>query len=141
MADIPDDIRLSESSVPEEIDLSFHLVDATGEALRAGRADLVPVLMRQHGKGIVDGQAEPIDDTVAATAVGAIHTEGRGRLRVLAARVSDEATTDVGPVSWVMLADGWHSLTPHRVDDESRLTVRRTHPADLASELAPVPPG
>jgi hypothetical protein len=138
VADIPDDIRLSESSVPEEIDLPFHLVDATGEALRAGRSDLVPVLMSQHGQGIVDGHAEPVDDAVAATAVAAIHTEGRGRLRVLAARVSDEATTDVGLVSWVLLADGWHSLSPHQVDDESRLSVRRTHPADLASELAPV---
>jgi hypothetical protein len=138
VADIPDDIRLGESSVPEEIDLPFHLVDATGEALRAGRSDLVPVLMSQHGEGIVDGHAEPIDDAVASTAVAAIHTEGRGRLRVLAARVSDQATTDVGLVSWVLLADGWHSLTPHQVDDESRLSVRRTHPADLASELAPV---
>ena len=57
---------------------------------------------------------------------------------MLAARVSDEATTDVGLVSWVLLADGWHSLTPHQVDDESRLSVRRTQPADLATELAPV---
>ncbi|MEO5665345.1 MAG: hypothetical protein ABIR39_18925 [Nocardioides sp.] len=138
VADIPDDVKLSESSVPEELDLPFHLVDATGEALRAGRSDLVPVLMSQHGEGIVDGHAEPIDDSVAATAVAAIHTEGRGRLRVLAAHVSDEATTDVGLVSWVLLADGWHSLTPHQVDDESRLSVRRTQPADLASELAPV---
>lgn len=138
VADIPDDIRLGESSVPEEIDLPFHLVDATGEALRAGRSDLVPVLMSQHGEGIVDGAAEPIDDAVATTAVAAIHTEGRGRLRVLAARVSDQAATDVGLVSWVLLADGWHSLTPHQVDDESRLSVRRTQPADLASELAPV---
>lgn len=138
VADIPDDIRLSESSVPEEIDLPFHLVDATGEALRSGRSDLVPVLVRQHGEGIVDAHGEPVDDTVAATAVAAIHSEGRGRLRVLAARVSDEATTDVGLVSWVLLADGWHSLTAHQVDDESRLTVRRTLPADLAFELAPV---
>jgi len=129
---------VSDSSVPEEIDLPFQLVDAIGEALRAGRADLVPVLMHQHGEGIVDGQDEPLDDTVAATAVAAIHTEGRGRLRVLAARVSDEETTEVGLVSWVLLADGWHSLSPHQAEDAARLRVRRTHPADLATELAPV---
>ena len=138
VADIPDDVGLTESSVPEELDLPFHLVDAIGEALRAGRSDLVPVLMSQHGEGVVDGRAEPLDGGVAATAVAAIHTEGRGRLRVLAARVADEETTDVGLVSWVLLADGWHSLTPHLADEESRLRVRRTHPADLATELAPV---
>lgn len=138
VAAIPDDVALGESSVPEEIDLPFHLVDAIGEALRAGRSDLVPVLMSQHGDGIADGRAEPLDDSVAATAVGAIHTEGRGRLRVLAARVSDEEATDVGLVSWVLLADGWHSLSPHTADAESRLRVRRTLPADLATELAPV---
>ncbi len=138
VACIPDDIGLTESSVPDEIDLPFHLVDAIGEALRAGRADLVPVLVSQHGEGVVDGLAEPLGATVAATAIAAIHTEGRGRLRVLAARVADEETTEVGLVSWVLLADGWHSLSPHLVDDESRLRVRRTLPADLATELAPV---
>ncbi|WP_310525923.1 hypothetical protein [Nocardioides sp.] len=139
-ADIPDDIPLTESSVPEEIDLPFHLVDAIGEALRASRADLVPVLMSQHGEGVVDGRAEPLADNVATTAVAAIHTEGRGRLRVLAARVADTATTDIGLVSWVLLADGWHSLTPHQDEDEDdpRLRVRRTRPSDLATELAPV---
>ena len=137
-ADIPDDVRLTESAVPDEIDLPFHLVDAIGEALRASRSDLVPVLMSQHGERVINGQAEPLDDTVATTAVASIHTEGRGRLRVLAARVSDEETTDVGLVSWVLLADGWHSLTPHLADDDSRLRVRRTTPADLATELAPV---
>ena len=137
-ADIPDDVRLAESAVPDEIDLPFPLVDAIGEALRANRSDLVPVLMSQHGEGIVDAQAEPLDDAVAMAAVAAIHTEGRGRLRVLAARISDRATTDVGLVSWVLLADGWHSLTPHLAGEDSRLRVRRTSPADLATELAPV---
>ena len=51
--------------------------------------------MSQHGEGDRRRPTpSPLDDAVAATAVAAIHTEGRGRLRVLAARVSDEATTD-----------------------------------------------
>ncbi|WP_297741051.1 hypothetical protein [Nocardioides sp.] len=137
-AAIPEDISLDESSVPEEIDLPFQLVDAVGEALRSGRADLVPVLMSQHGEGIVDGRAQPINDTEASTAVAAIHTEGKGRLRVLAARVSADETTEVGLVSWVLLSDGWHSLLPHQAQDDSRVRVRRTSPADLATELAPI---
>ncbi|WP_133176418.1 hypothetical protein [Nocardioides currus] len=137
-ADIPDDVRLGESAVPAEIDLPFHLVDAVGEGLRSGRSDLVPVLMSQHGSGVVDGEGEPLEATAAAAAVAAIHTEGRGRLRVLAARVADDETTEVGLVSWVLLADGWHSLTPHQAEDDARLRVRRTLPDDLAAELAPV---
>lgn len=138
VAAIPGDIDLVESSVPQEIDLPFHLVDSIGEALRSGRADLVPVLMARHGDGVVDGEGDPLDDATAATAIAAIHTEGRGRLRALAARVCDETTTDVGLVSWALLADGWHSLSPHRADDDARLRVRRTDPAQLAIELAPV---
>jgi hypothetical protein len=137
-AAIPEDVSLSKSSVPADVDLPFQLVDAVGEALRAGRADLVPVLLSQHGDGIVDGRSQPLDDADAATAVAAIHTEGRGRLRVLVARVSERETTDVGLASWVLLADGWHSLSPHQAQDASRLRVRRTSPADLAIELAPI---
>ena len=137
-AAIPEDVAIGRSAVPEEVDLPFQLVDAVGEALRAGRADLVPVLLSQHGDGIVDARSEPLSDTEAATAVAAIHTEGQGRLRVLAARVCEDETTDVGLASWVLLADGWHSLCPHQARDASRLRVRRTSPADLATELAPI---
>ena len=137
-AAIPEDVALRESAVPEEIDLPFQLIDAVGEALRSGRADLVPVLLSQHGERIVDGRSETIDDTAAATALASIHTEGQGRLRVLVARVSPDETTDVGLVSWVLLADGWHALCPHQAQDSSRLRVRRTSPADLATELAPI---
>ena len=38
----------------------------------------------------------------------------------------------------VLLADGWHSLSPHQAEHDARLRVRRTHPAELATELAPV---
>ena len=59
-------------------------------------------------------------------------------LRILAAEVDREHTTDVGVVSWVLLADGWHSITPRHDDDGPRVVVRRVDPADLATELAPV---
>ena len=42
-------------------------------------------------------------------------------------------------MSWVLLADGWHSLTPHHDEDAARVRRRaRTTPDDLATELAPV---
>ncbi len=56
---------------------------------------------------------------------------------MLAAEVGERATTSVGVVSWVLLRDGWHSLTP-RHDDGARVAVGRVDPDDLATELAPV---
>ena len=135
-ASIPADVSLRESALPAQLDLPLHLADAIGEALRSSRADLVAVLMAQHEGEVVDADGAPLSD--AAAAVSALHTEAQGRLRVLAARVTDETTTDVGLVSWVLLADDWHALCPHQRDDESRILVRRTSPADLAAELAPV---
>lgn len=134
---IPDHVELRASDVPDTIDVPFQLVDAIGEALRTGRADLVPVLLAHHGDGVV-ADGERLGENAAATAVAAIHTEGTGRLRVLAAHVSAHATTEVGVVSWVLLADGWHSLVPHQDDDGSRVRVHRVAPDALASELAPV---
>lgn len=138
VAAIPDDVDLHESDVPATMEVPFPLLDAIGEALRSGRSDLVPVLVEHHGVGILDADAAPIAQSDAAAAVAAVHTEGRGRLRVLAAEVTDRGTTGVGVASWVLLADGWHSLTPHQEDSGPRLTVRRVDPDDLATELAPV---
>ena len=44
----------------------------------------------------------------------------------------------MGVVSWVMLKDGWHSITPRHDEDGARVAVARVDPDDLATELAPV---
>jgi hypothetical protein len=122
--------------VPAHLDVPYALADAVGEALRSGRSDLVPVLVGQAaGDVLADG--EPLGDAEASAALSAVHSESRGRMRMLAAEVADRATTAVGVVSWVLLRDGWHSLTP-RHDDVARVAVQRVDPDDLATELAPV---
>jgi hypothetical protein len=68
----------------------------------------------------------------------ALTTETRGRLRALVADVSGKVTTAAGVVSWLLLADGWHTLHPHRDGEEHRVEVRRVEPGDLATVLAPV---
>jgi len=133
---VPGDLPLTTSAVPRALDLPYSLVDSVGEALRSGRADLVPVLVGQSG-GDVRADGDPLGAAEAATAVCAIHTESRGRLRILAAEASELRTTSVGVVSWVLLKDGWHSITP-RHDDGARVAVGRVDPDDLATELAPV---
>ena len=135
---VPDDVALRESAVPSTLDVAFPVLDAVGEALRTGRSDLVPVLLTHHGDGSVEGPDGPLADSDAVAAVSAVHTEGRGRLRILGAQVAGTTTTEVGVVSWVLLADGWHSLTARTVDDSPRVRVRRVDPDSLATELAPV---
>lgn len=132
----PEDLPIGASQVPARLDVPYALADAVGEALRSGRSDLVPVLVGQSG-GRVLADGDELGDAEATAAVSAVHAESRGRLRILAAEVSDRATTSVGVVSWVLLKDGWHSLTP-RHDDGARVAVARVDPDDLATELAPV---
>lgn len=133
---VPEELPLATSHVPAVLDVPYALADSIGEALRSGRADLVPVLMG-HDDGVVLADGEEIGDAEAAAALSAVHSESRGRLRILAAEVSERATASVGVISWVLLKDGWHSLTPHH-DDGARVTVARVDPDDLATELAPV---
>lgn len=133
---VPEDLPLAASHVPDRLDVPYALADSVGEALRSGRADLVPVLVGQ-ADGDVLGDGTVLGDAEAAAAVSAVHAESRGRMRILAASVSQRATTSVGVVSWVLLKDGWHSLTP-RHDDGARVSVARVDPDDLATELAPV---
>ncbi|CUR62080.1 putative LigA [metagenome] len=133
---VPEDLPLSTSHVPAHLDVPYALADAVGEALHSGRSDLVPVLIGQ-ADGAVHADGDPLGDAEAAAAVSAVHSESRGRLRILAAEVGERATTAVGVVSWVLLRDGWHSLTP-RHDDGARVAVARVDPDHLATELAPV---
>ncbi|WP_110180647.1 hypothetical protein [Nocardioides solisilvae] len=134
----PEDVPLGESAVPVSLSVPYSLADAVGEALRAGRRDLVPVLVGQRSGSVRDAAGEPLDDASAATAVAALHEEAQGRLRVLAARVDDSESTAVGVVSWTLLADGWHALLPHHEDEDPHVEVRRVEPDELATTLAPV---
>jgi hypothetical protein len=134
---VPEDVPTRTSAVPAVLDLPYAVVDAVGEALRSGRPDLVPVLVTQAGQAVLSDD-EVLGEAEATAAVSALHAESRGRMRILAAEVARERTTDVGVVSWVLLADGWHSITPRHDQDGPRVTVRRVDPADLATELSPV---
>ncbi|GAB3762280.1 hypothetical protein FB382_003638 [Nocardioides ginsengisegetis] len=138
VAAVPEDVALHDSAVPVALDLPFELADAAAEAVRSGRSDLLPVLVSQHAGQALDATGTPYADGDVATALAALTTEHRGRLRALVADVSGSDTTVVGVVSWVLLADGWRALHPHTVDGVHRVDLRRVEPFDLASELAPV---
>lgn len=124
VAVVPEDLPAGESGVPDRLDLPYELLDATAEAVRSNRSDLLSVLAAQHGAGL---EVVPV--------LAALATEVRGRLRAMVADVTGERTTAVGVLSWLLLADGWWALRPH---DGDRVGVHRVGPADLAAELAPV---
>ena len=138
VAVIPEDLALRESPVPAEVELPYELADAAAEALRSSRDDLVTVLAARHAGEVLDADGAPLAEAASGRLLAALAAEARGRLRVLAADVSGEETSVVGVVSWVLLADGWRALTPHRVDGSARVAVRKVEPDDLAADLAPV---
>jgi hypothetical protein len=138
IAVIPEDLSLHESAVPALVDLPYELADAAAEALRSSRADLVDVLIARHAGEVLDADGAPVDDVETGRVLASLSSETRGRLRVLAADVSGTETSVVGVVSWVLLADGWRALAPHRVDGVPRVAVRSVQPDDLATDLAPV---
>jgi hypothetical protein len=138
VAVIPEDLTLHESTVPAHVDLPYELADAAGEAVRSSRADLVNVLAARHAGEVYDAEGAPLTEAETGRVLAALTSEARGRLRVLAADVSGEETSVVGVVSWLLVADGWRALTPHRQDGKPRVAVRRVEPGDLATDLAPV---
>lgn len=121
---LPEDLTTGETVVPDRLDLPFPLLDAASEALRSHRADLLSVLVAEHG-----------GDLDLVPVLTALVRETRGRLRVLVADVATQDTAVVGVLSWVLLADGWRALRPH---GDGRVEVHRVGPDDLAAELAPV---
>lgn len=134
---LPEDLPVQMSDVPACVELPFELVDGAAEAIRSGRADLVPVLAAQHS-GAVTGADRPLSELEVGQVLSALTKETRGRLRVLVADVSGDETTVVGVVSWTLLADGWHALRPRTSDGQQRVVIDAVRPSDLPIELAPV---
>lgn len=134
---VPEDLPLSDSLVPDRLELPHELADAATEATRNHRTDLVPVLVAQHSGAVRDG-SRTLGDGEAATVLTALATEARGRLRALVADVSGRETETVGVVAWTLVADGWRSLRASRDGAALRLEVSRVIPEDLGPELAPV---
>ncbi len=139
VASLPEEHRVLPSAVPDRLIVPFELLDSVGEAITTHRPDLVPVLIGQRTAQVrtadrVLGEAE------ATRALAGVHREALGRLRVLAARVRADDTRTVGVVSWVLLADGWHSLraTAETSGEPPTVEISVVRPEDLTAELAPV---
>ena len=126
-----------EGEPAEAVDLPYELLDAAGEALRSGRADLLPALVAAHP--VPTGTAlDGADDATIVRFLGSVLGDARGRLRALAADVAAEGAPVVGVVSWVLLADGWRALRAHESGGRRLVEIRAVRPDDLPQQLAPV---
>lgn len=139
---LPEDHVLEDSSVPA-VDFPYELLDAGGEAVRSGRAELLSTIVAHHSGAVLDEAGEPVDDATVATLISTLVGQTRGRLRAMVAQIdtetaADEQSTTVGVVSWVLLADGWHDLHAHQVGDDHRVQLRRVEAGELAATLGPV---
>lgn len=126
------------TAVPDEADLPFDLASVAAEALRTGRTELLPVLIRSYDGRVHDGAGKAIREGEVQSLLTSLYDESRGRMRVLVTDVTAGEGAVVGVVSWVLVADGWRALRPHHALDEPRVQIRRVEPGDLANELAPV---
>ena len=137
---LPEDLTLRTSAVPPVLDLPYELADAAVEAAAHGRTDVLAVLAAQHAGQVLDGEGRAVPAGELPALLQAIGGEAQGRLRVLVADVSGGPgrTTVVGVRSWVLVADGWRTLRPHRDGGTARVELRAVEAGDLAADLAPV---
>ncbi|MBO0845161.1 MAG: hypothetical protein J2P22_07070, partial [Nocardioides sp.] len=133
---VPADLGPRDTPLPELVDLPYELLDSAVEAVRHNRADLVPMLAAHPSAAAVDAQGDELRDDELASIITTLATDARGRLRALVADVSGDQTRLVGVVSWVLLADGWRALRPHRDAAGHWVEVRRVSADDLAGDLA-----
>lgn len=138
VAVVPEEVPTGSSRVPAHLDLPFELADAALEALAENRADLLDVLLAREsadGPVVADGATVPSAD--AAVLLRSLHSEARGRLRALVARIGTERPDRADVVSWTLLGDGWHAVRPHRVGGVLRVEIRRVSATDLGTVLTP----
>lgn len=138
VAVVPADLPVRDSDVPAHAELPYELVDAATEAVRSGRADLLPVLVADHTGECRNAADEVVPDLEVVSLLSAFAAECRGRLRALAADVSGGSTSMIGVVSWVLVGDGWRTLRPRRDGGADRVEIVRIGAEDLARELSPV---
>jgi hypothetical protein len=104
--------------------LPWDLVVGSGTALAADRPDLYAELVSQA-------------DDRARDPLGRLHRATLGRLRAVG---MVPGRRRIGWVSWVLVPDGWCSLTPCIADRRERphamVRVERRSPDDLAHEVA-----
>lgn len=113
--------------LPDDLEVPWELLVASGEAVREGRPDLVPPLVAEHGLP---------PDRPTAHWLCALQDASRGRLCATVAGPGPRAGHGVGLVQWALFADGWRALEPgRRPDGVPTARIRRVPAAGLGSHV------
>lgn len=127
-------------TVPDVVETPWELLLATGEAVRSRRHDLLDQLVADHsGTTLAGGSTDSLsaaDDSDVRRWHERLESASCGRLHAVVMGRSARGRPGAGVVEWVLLHDGWRSLTPFTRDGRAMVRIQRSEPADLPGELA-----
>lgn len=126
--------------LPAVVETPWELLLATGEAIRRHRAELLDVMVADHAATTLAGDSTDVLETAADADVRLWHeqleADARGRLHAAVMGRGRHGRPGAGIVEWVLLGDGWHSLTPVTRDGWTMVRIERRSVVDLPRELA-----
>ncbi|PVG82050.1 hypothetical protein DDE18_15300 [Nocardioides gansuensis] len=127
-------------SLPEVIETPWELLLATGEAIDAGRHDLLDQLVQDYSglttTGSTTDDLEPASDADVRAWHETLERASRGRLHAAIIGRSERGRPGVGVVEWVLFHDGWRSLTPVRREGWNIVRIERREATELSRQLA-----
>jgi hypothetical protein len=131
-------------AAPDVVETPWDLLLASGEAVRAGRPDLLDRMVADHPATTLAGRRPDLLDDAGVDDVRRWHEQlestSRGRLHAAVLGRGSRGAV-VGVVEWVLLPDGWRSLTPFTRDGWAMVRLQRVRPRDLPRALAPLAAG
>jgi hypothetical protein len=116
------------------LDLPLDAVLAGGEALRTGRGDVFEELV-DRSVGVATAPDGVLSRSDLHAQLVLLHGSTVGCLRASVA-ASEDRRARVGWVSWLLVADGWRSLTPLMRSGERLVRVEPAVPLDLGRQVA-----
>lgn len=126
--------------VPDVVETPWELLLATGEAVRSRRHDLLGQMVADHsGTTLAGGSTDGLrvaDDTDVRRWHERLESASCGRLHAAVMGRSGRGRPGAGVLEWVLLHDGWRSLTPLTRDGRAMVRIQRREPVDLPGELA-----
>jgi hypothetical protein len=126
--------------VPDVVETPWELLLATGEAVQRRRHDLLDQLVSDHSGMTIAGDSletlETADDSDVRRWHEELESTSRGRLHAAVMGRSERGRPGAGVVEWVLLHDGWRSLTPFTRDGWTMVRIERMSAVDLPRALA-----
>ena len=126
--------------VPDVIETPWELLLATGEAVQRRRPELLDQMVSDHSGATIAGDRldslETADDGDVRRWHEQLESTSRGRLHAAVMGRSGRGRPGAGIVEWVLLHDGWRSLTPFTRDGSTMVRIERMGAVDLPRALA-----